>query len=507
MNEPASTAPPSDTSGSELDKVLSSAASASPGLRASAPRERSAWLRAVAERLEARRADLVEVAQDETHLGEDRLAGEVTRTAFQLRLFAEVLEDGDCFGLVVDPPRALWPPGPRPDLRRMLVALGPVLVFSASNFPFAFSVAGGDTASALAAGCPVVLKAHPGHPRLSGLTATVVGGALDDAGAPPGSFSLIYGEQAARAALADPRIAAGAFTGSLRAGRALFDLACARAVPIPFYAEMGSLNPVFVTPTALARRGAQICDGLVASFTLGAGQFCTKPGVVAVPEGGGFCEQVVERLSGDEVAQRLLNGHTARGYAAGLAELRSHPAVEVLVEGTSGGLEVSPSVLRVTAADLRAHREELMVECFGPVTVLATYTGDDQLLASAAAFDGQLTATIHGEEDDAVVAGLLDVLSARAGRVIWNGWPTGVSVTWAMQHGGPYPATTSALHTSVGTTAIARFLRPLSYQSVPASLLPGMLRDDNPFDLPRRIDGRWQDGRWHDGGTSGDREA
>lgn len=447
------------------------------------------------------------MAQDETHLGEERLGGEVTRTAFQLRLFAEVLDDGDCFGLVVDPPRAQWPPGPRPDLRRMLVAVGPVLVFSASNFPFAFSVAGGDTASALAAGCPVVLKAHPGHPRLSALTATAVVGALDDAGAPPGSFSLIYGEEAARAALGDPRIAAGAFTGSLHAGRRLFDLACARRVPIPFYAEMGSLNPVFVTPGALASRGAQICDGLIASFTLGTGQFCTKPGVVVVPGGGGFCEAVADRLSGDVEAHRLLNDHTAGGYAAGLAELRSHPAVRVLVEGTSGGLEVSPSVLQITAADLLAHREELMVECFGPVTVLVTYTDEDELLATAAAFDGQLTATVHGEEHDPVVPELLDVLGVRAGRVIWNGWPTGVSVTWAMQHGGPYPATTSALHTSVGTTAIARFLRPLSYQSVPTSLLPGMLRDDNPLGLPRRIDGRWPDGRRHAGGTPGDGEA
>jgi acyl-CoA reductase-like NAD-dependent aldehyde dehydrogenase len=447
-------------------------------------------LRAVADQLDAAADTLVPIGVRETHLGEPRLRSELRRTTFQLRLFADVVSDGGYLDVRIDRADQDWPMGaPRPDLRRVLHPLGPVLVFAASNFPFAFSVAGGDTASALAAGCPVVVKAHPGHPELSAATAAVVQQALAASGAPDGVLEIIFGTDAGVAALRAPQIKAAAFTGSTVAGRALFDIASSRPEPIPFYGELGSVNPVFVTEAAAASRANQIVSELVASFTLGAGQFCTKPGVLLVPRDSG----IVDRLADAELPEPapLLYRQIQEGYVETLRGLAAQPAVSVLRSGDPYADPPSPTLLTTTAADLlddlREGRHQVFRECFGPTTLIAIYDDEEELLAVAEAIDGQLTASIIGTDEDRVVAPLRDALARRAGRVLWNGWPTGVSVTYAQQHGGPYPATTAPTTTSVGTDAIARFLRPVVYQGFPQHLLPAELRDDTG--LPRLVNG------------------
>ncbi|MEX5632664.1 aldehyde dehydrogenase (NADP(+)) [Parafrankia sp. FMc2] len=501
-----------DTVTTDIEGLLATAVAAARPFGTLAPAARASMLRAVAAALDTAADDLVPVAMRETRLPEPRLRSELVRTTFQLRLFADLLDDGGYLEATVDLPDPAWPTGPRPDLRRMLTPVGPVLVFAASNFPFAFSVAGGDTAAALAAGCPVLLKAHPGHPELSRRTATVVADALAATGAPAGTFALIEGDEPARAALVDPRVRAGAFTGSEHAGRLLFDLAAARDEPIPFYAEMGSVNPVFVTEAAAARRGPEIWAGYVDSYTLGTGQFCTKPGLLFAP--AGFAERDLVRLVSARPATSLLGERIEAGYRDTLGELTGHPAVRVLVAGdgttpgaatagadgampdgvtsgratsgraTPGG--VTPTLLATSIADWLRDPDALAVECFGPTSLLVTYDDPADLLAATRTLGGQLTATVHGEDtDDDLAADLFAELRERAGRVLWNGWPTGVSVSPAMTHGGPYPATTS-LHTSVGTTSISRFLRPVTYQSLPARLLPEPLRDDNPWNIPQR---------------------
>ncbi|MFC7326242.1 aldehyde dehydrogenase (NADP(+)) [Marinactinospora rubrisoli] len=477
-----------DTTEAELDHVLTAAAAAAPAFGALRPGERAAMLRAAADALDAAAGELVPIAQAESRLPEARCRGELGRTTFQLRLFADVLDEGGYLEVTVDTADPDWGMGPRPDVRRMLVPLGPVVVFGASNFPFAFSTAGGDTASALAAGCPVVVKAHPGHPRLAERTGAVLTRALRDAGAPDGVFAVVYGEETGRRAVLHPRTAAVGFTGSIPGGRALHDLAASRPHPIPFYGEMGSVNPVFVTRAAAAARGAEILGGYLDSFTLGAGQFCTKPGVLLVPEDTPL-DDLVANAAG-RAAAPLLNARVAAGHAARQGELVDHPATEVLVLGAAGETGWTPTLLRTDAEALLAHHEALLEECFGPTSLVVGYSDEEQLVAVAGTLQGQLTATVHAEPAEPVAARLLPVLTERAGRVLWNGWPTGVSVTHAMTHGGPYPATTSVLHTSVGTTAIRRFLRPVSYQSVPQELLPEAVRDGNPLDLPRRVNGR-----------------
>jgi NADP-dependent aldehyde dehydrogenase len=482
---------PSETSPDELEGRLAAAAAASRPWGEMIPLTRGSCLRAVADALDAASDELVALAVAESHLDATRLVGELGRTTFQLRLFADQVEEGSYLRVSIDRADPAWTPGPRPDLRRMMVPLGPVVVFAASNFPFAFSVAGGDTAAALAAGCPVVLKAHPGHPALSQRTAMVVDGALTSSGAPEGTFSVIYGDDAGRSAVVSEHIRAGAFTGSLGAGRALFDLAASRPTPIPFYAEMGSLNPVFVTRAAMANRGAHILSGFVASFTLSAGQFCTKPSLLFVPSGAVSDEAFVDALAGHRSAVPLLNARIHRSYAARLMALRDHPAVRTIAaHDQMSGEAPTPTLLATTVSELLNARDALLVECFGPTSLVVEYATDEELLAAAEAFGGQLAAGVHGEESDPVLPALLSRLADRAGRVFWNGWPTGVSVTEAMQHGGPYPATTSPLHTSVGPAAMARFLRPVCYQSMPDHLLPVALRDDNPLGVPRRINGQ-----------------
>lgn len=470
-----------------IETVLNAAAAARAPFAATTADLRAAALRRAADVLDAAAGELVPLAHRETSLAEKpRLYAELERTTFQLRLLAETVVEGGYLSVTIDSPDTCWPAGGRADLRRMLVPVGPVAVFAASNFPFAFSVAGGDTAAALAAGCPVVLKANQGHPLLSDRVGELVSGALSSAGLPDGVFGVVHGVEEGRALVLDSRIKAGAFTGSLRGGRALFDLACSRPEPIPFHAEMGSVNPVFVTESAAADRAEGIAEGYVASYTLGAGQFCTKPGLVFVPASAAdaFESHVAAALAGQVAAPLLNDGITAR-YAEGLDALRSHPAVRVLVAGEG----IAPTLLGCDAGDFLTAREELVAECFGPTSMVVRYSSADELVACARAFTGELTAAVHGALDDEEAKPLVALLTERAGRVLWNGWPTGVSVTYAMQHGGPYPATTMPGHTSVGTTSLRRFLRPVVYQNMPQALLPEVLRDGNPLGVPRRVDG------------------
>ncbi len=393
--------------------------------------------------------------------------------------------------------------GVRPDVRRYRIAVGPVLNFSASNFPFAFSVAGGDTAAALAAGCPVIVKAHSGHPKLSIQTADVLSRALVSAGAPEGTLQLISGQQAGVDMLKDPRIKAGSFTGSIRVGRLLADIAAARPTPIPFYGELGSVNPVFVTEAALKENVEGILDGFVTSVSGSAGQLCTKPGFLFAPAGAALAEGIAARAS-VVAEQRLLNPSITSGYQSRRDAVLAAPGVNVLAEGDlridDGGQGwATPTIVSVPVSVLKEHREALLDESFGPLSIVVEYDSVDELANVADdLFEGNLTGTIHaGEgEDSAALRKLIDWISHNAGRVLFGGWPTGVAVTPAMQHGGPWPATTNDSSTSVGTAAIARFTRPVAYQNVPQGLLPEPLRDDNPWGVPQHRSGAGQSTSW-----------
>lgn len=475
-----------NTTSEQLEQATSAAAAAAPIWRSADAATRAGWLRAIADALDAQIDELVEIAQRETRLGETRLRGEVGRTTGQLRMFAQVVEEGSYLEIIVDDADPDAVP-PRPELRRMLVGVGPVAVFSASNFPFAFSVAGGDSASALAAGNPVIVKAHSGHPELSRRTADVVTRALREAGAPEGSFALVEGREAGNELVRHPAIRAAGFTGSISGGRALFDLASSRPDPIPFFGELGSVNPVVLTPAAVAARSEGLARGLVASFTLGAGQFCTKPGVVFVPGGSGFEERVAAGMS-SAVGGPLLTARIADAFPAGLATLLGQESVELLARGSETADGARPAVLTTDAGSVAAHPDILLEEVFGPVTLLVRYSSDSELHSALRVVPGSLTATLHSEDHDAV-AETVELLSERAGRVLFDGWPTGVAVTWSQHHGGPWPATTSA-HTSVGATAIRRFLRPIAFQDAPRRVLPAELRDEQIMTVPHRRNGR-----------------
>lgn len=484
-HRPAKGASPTDEVA--LEDLLASAAAATAALRATSAATRAGGLRVIAQALDAAVEELVEIAGTETALSELRLRGEVARTSAQLRMFAAGLEEGSWLDIVID--TASHDPVPRPDLRRLQLPAGPVLVFAAGNFPFAFSVAGGDVASALAAGCPVVVKSHPGHPQTSLRTAALVTEALSLAGLPAGIFALVHGEVAGVATLRDPRIAAASFTGSETGGRALFDIACTRELPIPFFAEMGSLNPVFVSRRAVAVRDDAIAAGYVASFTLGLGQFCTKPGLLFLPRGHGLTDALVDAVRA-VAPGRMLQDRIADAHRSVRDALAAHPGVRTLVEGALGADACGATLLATDVAALLDDPAGILTECFGPTSILVEYDDTDAVLDAARLFTGCLTATVHAEAGEDFGARLSPELSTRAGRLVWNGWPTGVSVSWAMHHGGPYPATTSPAHTSVGMTAIRRFLRPVCYQDHPQDLLPEVLRDANTAGVPRRINGR-----------------
>ncbi len=474
----------------EVDAAVRAAAAAGATLVDAGLAGRATLLRAMADAIEADADAIVAAADRESALGETRLRGELARTAYQLRLFGEVLADGGYLEVVIDHPDRNAIPAPRPDLRRMLLPVGVVGVFSASNFPLAFSVAGGDTASALAAGCPVVVKAHSGHPYTSELVAAALRRAAGAAGFPENVLTLIHGRQAGTELVRHPLIKAVGFTGSLGGGRNLFDLCCARPDPIPFYGELGSINPLVVTPAAAAERADAIASGLAGSFTLGLGQFCTKPGLAFVPacDDG---ERLITALG--EAAARVPSGAMLTpsirdAFVHGAAERVAHKGVRSVLSADG---EISPHVL---VAPATAIDDLLVEECFGPLVMVIQYGTEDELFAVLDQVPGSLTATVHCGADEGKPGSLADRVAQRlrehAGRLVWNGFPTGVSVTWAQHHGGPWPATTFSGHTSVGATAIRRFLRPVVYQDAPAGLLPPELAEDNPLGLPRRVDGR-----------------
>lgn len=449
---------------------------------------RAAFLRTAADLLDEAREHVIEAADAETALGPVRLTGELARTTAQLRAFAEVVTEGAFLDVRIDLPDPDATP-PRSDMRRWKIPLGVVAVYAASNFPLAFSVPGGDTASALAAGCPVVVKAHPDHPATSELCASLLRRAAAKEGLPEDVVVLVHGFDAGVELVRHPLVAAAGFTGSVRGGRALFDAAAARPVPIPFHGELGSLNPVVITPAAAEERPEEIGAGLAGSMTLGAGQFCTKPGFVLAPRGEAGDRFLAALTAGvSETEPAVMLDHRMRdAFVAGVAERGALDGVRTPVTPGAGGEHtVSAGVLAVDADRLTGGDHHLLLEeCFGPVTVVARYSSREEVTAVLGLLPGNLTATLHIAEEDEAAAPLLAELTPLAGRVLVNGWPTGVAVAAAQHHGGPYPATTST-STSVGATAIERWLRPVTYQTTPEHLLPPELRDGNPLGLPRR---------------------
>ena len=471
------------TTSAELDEMAALASAAFGPWSATSAARRAGALDLVADRLDESVDKLVEIADGETGLGAPRLPGEVSRTSNQLRLFAEVLRGGAYVEAIISPADAAKA---RPDVRRMLVARGPVAVFSASNFPFAFSVAGGDTASALAAGCPVIVKAHEAHPATSAAVADIVGSALIEAGAPAGTFGIVYGPPISGPLVRHPAITAVGFTGSLHGGRALFDLAAARPDPIPFYGELGSINPVVVLPEAAAREADRIAAGYAASMTMGTGQFCTNPGLLFVPEGAPVLDRIAREISAS-TGGPMLTGRMCEAYAGHTAWDR----LDVLAEGSAShdAFGAKPEVRHVDLAGFAADLQALTEERFGPAGLVVRYSSLDDLLAVLARLPGSLTASIQaGDSDGPAAARVAPVLRRLAGRLIMNGWPTGVAVCWAMHHGGPWPATTDARHTSVGATSIGRWLVPVAYQDWPDELLPAELQRANPLGITRRTE-------------------
>lgn len=460
--------------------------------------ERGTFLRTIAGNIESLADELIDRANQETTLPKPRLQGETARTCHQLRLFAQVAEEGSWVGARIDQAEPDRKPAPKPDIRSMLRPLGPVAVFGASNFPLAFSVAGGDTASALAAGNPVIVKAHPGHPGTGELVGQAIRASVRTCGLAEGVFSLLFdsGTKVGGALVTHPLVKAVGFTGSRNAGRALMDLAASRPQPIPFFGEMSSTNPVFVLPGALRERGEAIVTGLHASFTLGAGQFCTKPGMVFVQqgdEGRAFTQKLREVVAGSP-EYHLLTAGIRSSYRSGVVARQGHKAMKSVTRSSTPASEAELSVGTVlfeTDATSFLANSGLEGEIFGPTTLLIEHSDRDELLTIARQLEGHLTATIHGTAQDLRDFGdLIAILETKVGRLIFNGFPTGVEVTHAMVHGGPYPATSDGRSTSVGSQAIFRFARPVCYQGFPDQALPEELKDANPLGIWRMVDGQ-----------------
>ena len=478
-----------ETTPDEVNRLCHAALVAAGPLDALGRNGRAVLLGSLADALEARRNDIVATADRETGLGPARLGGELTRTCYQLSLFADVLREGGYLEAAIDHV-ARTPLGPAPDVRRMLVPLGPVAVFGASNFPFAFSVAGGDTASALAAGCPVIVKAHPSHPLTSQLSLEAIAGAIGARSGPSGVLALVHGRAAGLALVRQPGVRAVALTGSVGAARAIASAIDERAEPIPFYGELSSVNPVVILPAAAAARGDQIAAGLFGSFTGSAGQLCTKPGLAFVPSGPAG-DRIVAKLR-DLVAAAhpavLLNEGIRDSFVAGAARLATAGA-RLTARGAANGNNGFAAAPRLLEAELDDFSDRLTEECFGPLTIVVRYAAAIDLDRALDGLPGSLTGSIHADADDdrAVVRRVVEALATRVGRIVFDGYPTGVRVSWAQHHGGPWPATNS-VHTSVGATAIRRFLRPLAWQDAPDWILPAELRESYDA-IPRRVDG------------------
>lgn len=461
-------------------------------------KRRAGLLRRIAELIEANAAAIQERAHLETALPLARLLGETARTCGQLRLFATLIEQGWWLDARIDHADPNRKPLPKPDVRSMLLPLGPVVVFSSSNFPLAFSVAGGDTASALAAGCPVIVKPHQGHLGTSEMVGLCVQQAVKECGAPEGTFSMLYGagREVGIALVKHPLVKAVGFTGSRAGGRALMDAAAARPEPIPVYAEMGSINPVFILPGALKQRAEEIASGLHASVTLGVGQFCTNPGLVFVERGEAATAflRKLEALVTATPPGTMLTADLCASYQAGVAKFSAASGVSSAA-GVDADFDLGKAQARaalfVTDAETFLANHSLMDEVFGPSTLVVQCSSREQLLAAADQLEGQLTATIHGTEDELAASGdLLGQLVTKAGRLLFNGFPTGVEVCHAMTHGGPYPACSDGRSTSVGTRAIERFARPVCFQNFPEGALPEELMESNPLALWRIVDGK-----------------
>ncbi|MXP28222.1 aldehyde dehydrogenase family protein [Porphyrobacter algicida] len=479
-----------------VDKACALAKSASEVFSETSPEDRAQFLETCAKEIEAIGDILIETAMQETGLPRPRLEGERGRTCGQLRLFAQEVRQGYWLEATIDPAMPDRQPLPRPDLRRRNVAIGPVAVFGASNFPLAFSVAGGDTASAFAAGCPVVVKGHPAHPGTGELVARAIQKAVKQCALAEGVFSYLPGtsNDLGAALVSDPRIAAVGFTGSRAGGLALSRIAQQRHEPIPVYAEMSAVNPVVILPGALKGNAAGLAKGFATSLTMGAGQFCTNPGVVIAIAGAELDEFVDTAVGalGEIPAPVMLTSGINKAYCDGVQRLEAKDGIALAGRGTPAEGNACQSALFRTDAESFLKDDDLAAEVFGSSSVVVSCADESEMARVLEAMEGQLTVTIHMVEDDHDLAGkLVPILQEKAGRVLANGWPTGVEVCHAMVHGGPYPATTDSRTTSVGTLAMKRFLRPVCYQDLPDALLPDALKSDNPLSIPRRVDGTW----------------
>lgn len=484
-----------------VDRAVREAGRAFDAFRRKTPETRATFLEHIAAALEDESDRIVDRATRETGLSEGRLRGELTRTTNQLRMFADLVREGSWVDARIDRGDPDRTPTAKPDIRRMLVPLGPVAVFGASNFPLAFSVAGGDTASALAAGCPVIVKAHPAHPGTSEWVGRTILEAARATDMPAGVFSMVHGtsHEVGLALVRHPLVRAVGFTGSLRGGRALFDAAAARPDPIPVYAEMGSINPVFVMPSVLVDRPDGLAADFVASLSLGVGQFCTNPGVLVVPDDDGldtFLAALRESI-GEIVPASMLHAGIRTSYLEGVSRLEQHPDHEVLARSDAGDASCThaPTVAFLFEASAFVADRRLHEEVFGPATVVVRARDVGEMIGVAESLEGQLTATVHGTPAELTEGSkLVETLKDRVGRLVFNGFPTGVEVGNAMHHGGPYPATTNPKYTSVGTAAIERFVRPISFQDAPQNQLPPELADDNPRSIRRLVDGHPEGG-------------
>lgn len=479
----------------QLKIATSAAAEAFDSFRALDPEKHAAFLEAIADNIEAVGEELVERAMAETGLPAARLNGERGRTTGQLRLFAKVVRQGDFRGVRIDPALPERTPLPRVDIRQRKIPLGPVAVFGASNFPLAFSTAGGDTASALAAGCPVVFKAHNAHPGTSEIVGQAITQAVADAGLHPGVFSLVYGPGASigQALVADPVIKAVGFTGSRSGGTALMATAAARPEPIPVYAEMSAINPVIFFEGALSEDPEAHAKAYLGSVTGSSGQLCTAPGLVFVPAGdaGDAFVKAIAPATASSAGQTMLTEGIYNAWTEGVSALEKQDGVELLGRGTEGSSENAPApVIFASGVEQLLTNPVLQEEIFGAASLVIRYNSSEELVSTLSKLEGQLTATLQlNDSDHQLATQVLPVLETKAGRILVNGWPTGVEVGDAMVHGGPFPATSAPHTTSVGTLAIERFLRPVAYQNFPEGLLPAPLATDNPWNLNRRVDG------------------
>lgn len=476
----------------DLEKAVSLATVASQTYSKIEPKTRAKFLRTIAEKINAAGPDITPRMMAESGLPEPRCEGERGRTVGQLNMFADLIEEGSWVDARIETAQPDRAPIPKPDLRSMRRPLGPVAVFCASNFPLAFSVAGGDTASALAAGCPVIVRAHSAHAGTAEIVASAIQTAVAECEMPEGTFSMIFdsGIELGTALVTHPGIKAVGFTGSRTGGRALMDAAAARPEPIPVFAEMSSVNPVFILPGAMAERGEAIAQGLVGSVTLGAGQFCTCPGLVFGNTSEAF-ESTLQAGFSEAAPATMLHSGILDNFANGLKKLRDQSGVDTLAEGSPAEThKACPAILKASANDFTSN-PELSAEVFGPSSLVIECGSQEDMIKAACSLEGQLTATVHGTDEEIANAGeLLQILEQKAGRVIINGFPTGVEVNSSMVHGGPYPATSDGASTSVGTGAILRYTRPVSFQGFPDSALPAELQNGNPRGIARLVNGK-----------------